>query len=130
MKDVGQLFQYYLPHLYAKMNLPNYDSELIPIDLKEKFHTRADKAQKLSESTEAQNYFYILLLMKLIDEKRIDLAKDFVDFASSQLVNEFSRTMDYFIAKVYYYKGLIYEKQGKLNLLCAEFFDAYRAAAN
>lgn len=68
--------------------------------------------------------------MKLIDEKRIDLAKDFVDFASSQLVNEFSRTMDYFIAKVYYYKGLIYEKQGKLNLLCAEFFDAYRAAAN
>jgi len=112
------------------MNLPNYDNTLVPVDLKERFHTRPDKAQKLAESSEAKNYFYCLLLMKLIDEKRIDLAKDFVDFASSQLVNEYSRTMDYFIAKIYYFKGLIYEKQGHLNTLCAEFFDAYRAAAN
>lgn len=112
------------------MNLPNYDSELVPIDLKEKFHTWADKAQKLAESTEAKNYFYVLLIMKLIDEKRIDLAKDFVDFASSQLVNEYTWTMDYFIAKIYYYKGLIYEKRGQLSTLVSEFFDAYRAAAN
>lgn len=77
------------------------------------------------ESTEAQNYFYIILLMKLVDEKRLDLAKDFVDFASSQLVNETSRTLDYFISKIYYYKGLIYERLGKVNTICGEFFDAY-----
>jgi len=68
--------------------------------------------------------------MKLIDEKWIDLAKDFVDFATSNLVNETSRTMDYFIAKIYYYKGLIYERLGKLNEVCGEFFEAYRAASN
>jgi len=25
LKDVGQLFEYYLPHLFAKMNIPTYD---------------------------------------------------------------------------------------------------------
>jgi hypothetical protein len=38
--------------------------------------------------------------------------------------------MDYFIAKIYYYKGLIYERLGKLNEVCGEFFEAYRAASN
>lgn len=67
--------------------------------------------------------------MKLIDEKWIDLAKDFVDFASMQLVNETSRTMDNFIAKIYFYKGLVYEKIGKLNEIVGEFYNVYRAAA-
>jgi len=50
--------------------------------LKTKFHTQPERSEKLTESTEAKNYFYILLLMKLIDEKRFDLAKEFADFAS------------------------------------------------
>ncbi len=91
------------------MNIPTYDQMLAPIDLKAKFHTQTEKAQKLAESTEAKNFFYVLLIMKLIDEKRIDLAKDFIDFASMQLLNEDSRTMDNLIAKIYFYKGLIYE---------------------
>lgn len=76
------MFEYFLPHLAAKMNLPTYDWELVPMDLKHKFHTSQDKALKLAQSTEAKNFFYVLLLMKLIDEKRLSLAKEFVDFAS------------------------------------------------
>jgi len=41
----------------------------VPTDLKTKFHTTAEKAQQLASSTEAKNYFYVLLIMKLIDEK-------------------------------------------------------------
>jgi len=63
--------------------------------------------------------------MKLVDEKRIDLAKDFVDFASMQLINENSRTMDNLISKIYFYKGLIYERLGKLNSLISEFYEVY-----
>lgn len=44
LKDVGQIFEYFLPHLAARMNLPNYDRELVPTDLKAKFHTTAEKA--------------------------------------------------------------------------------------
>ena len=61
--------------------------------------------------------------MKLIDEKWLNLAKDFVDFASMQLINETSRTMDNLISKIYYYKGLIYEKIGKLNEVVGEFYE-------
>lgn len=38
------MFEYFMPHLAAKMNLPTYDKELVPIDLKSKFHTASDKA--------------------------------------------------------------------------------------
>ncbi len=61
--------------------------------------------------------------MKLIDEKWLNLAKDFVDFASMQLINETSRTMDNLISKIFYYKGLIYEKIGKLNEVVGEFYE-------
>lgn len=37
--------------------------------------------------------------------------------------------MDNLIAKVYFYKGLIYERSGKLNEIVGEFYEAYWAAA-
>lgn len=37
--------------------------------------------------------------------------------------------MDNFIAKVFFFKGLIYEWIGKLNEIVGEFYDVYRAAA-
>ena len=123
LKDVGQIFEYFLPHLASRMNLPTYDWELVPTDLKTKFHTTAEKAQQLASSTEAKNYFYVLLIMKLIDEKWLNLAKEFVDFASMQLINETSWTMDNLIAKIFYYKGLIYEKSGKLHEVVGEFYN-------
>lgn len=63
------MFSFYLPHLYSKMNLPNYDLTLAPINLNQKFHTIPEKAIKLTESVEAKFYFYVILLMKLLDEK-------------------------------------------------------------
>mgnify|MGYP001575340684 CR=1 FL=1 len=119
------MFEYFLPHLAAKMNLPTYDQSLAPTDFKAKFHTTSDKAQRLAESTEAKFYFYVLLAMKLVDEKRIDLAKDFIDFASMQLTNETSRTMDNLISKIYFYKGLIYERLNILGSLVGELYDVF-----
>lgn len=38
--------------------------------------------------------------------------------------------MDNLISKVYFYKGLIYERLGQLNSLVGEFYEVYRAAAS
>jgi hypothetical protein len=130
LKDVGSLFDHYLPELSSKLNIPKFDSSLSPVDFKEKFHSTPERAAKLAVTHEAQNFFYIMLLMKLLDEKRIDLAKEFVIFATMQLTNENARTMDHFIAKVYYYRGLIAEKTGTLRDIVADLFDAYRHASH
>lgn len=131
LKDVGALFDHYLPELASKLNIPKYDDALSPTDagsLEKKFHTKVDRAADLGKNTESKNYFYILLIMKLIDEKHFDLAREFSDFAASQLKEERTRTMDHFIAKVHYFRGLIYERQGRLNEIVSELLDAYRAA--
>lgn len=68
--------------------------------------------------------------MKLIDEKKIKMAKEFVDYARAQIDLENSRTLDHFFSKVYYYSGFIYEKIGQLNEFVPHFLDAYRAACH
>ena len=68
--------------------------------------------------------------MKLLDEKKIKMAKEFVDFARQVIDLEKSRTLDHFFAKIYYYSGVIYERLGHLNEFVPKFFDAYRAACH
>ena len=119
------MFDYFLPELSSKLNIPKYDRETAPFDPKEKFQTEPDRAQKLTQSVEAKNFFYILLIMKLIDEKKYDLAKEFVDFAAAQIKDENSRTLDHTISKIYFYKGMINEKVGTLSSIVPEFFDVY-----
>ena len=105
-----------MPDLSAKLNIPRYDDSLAPFNAKDKFQTEPDRAQRLAQSVEAKNFFYILLIMKLVDEQRYDLAKEFVDFAASQIKEENSRTLDHIISKIYFYKGMIYEKKGILKI--------------
>jgi 26S proteasome regulatory subunit N3 len=68
--------------------------------------------------------------MKLIDEKKIKLAKEFIDFARPKIDLENSRTLDHFFAKIYYYSGFIYERLGQLNEFVPEFLTAYRSACH
>jgi len=68
--------------------------------------------------------------MKLIDERKIKMAKEFVDYARAQIDLENSRTLDHFFSKIYYYSGFIYEKLGELNNFVPQFLDAYRAACH
>lgn len=68
--------------------------------------------------------------MKLIDEKKVKLAKEFVDFARSEIDIENSRTLDHFFSKIYYYSGFVYERLGNLNDFVPTFLDAYREACH
>lgn len=68
--------------------------------------------------------------MKLIDERKIAMAQEFIDFARHEIDVENSRTLDHFFAKIYYYSGVVYERQGKLNEFVPTFLDAYRAACH
>ena len=68
--------------------------------------------------------------MKLIDERKVPMAKEFVDFARYEIDVENSRTLDHFFSKIYYYSGYIYERLGKLHEFVPSFLDAYRAACH
>jgi 26S proteasome regulatory subunit N3 len=68
--------------------------------------------------------------MKLIDERKVSLAKEFVDFARHEIDAENSRTLDHFFAKIYYYSGFVYERLGLLNEFVPTFLDAYRSACH
>ncbi len=86
LKDVGSLYEHYMPELATKMNIPKYDESLAPSGKAEdKYHTTPERALKLTGTTEAKIFFYVLLTMKLIDEKRLDLAKEFNDFTAMQI---------------------------------------------
>lgn len=54
LKDVGLLFDHYLPELAAKLNIPRYDPELMKINYEEKLHLGQERAAKLSTNIEAK----------------------------------------------------------------------------
>jgi len=112
------------------LNLPRYDPELLKINPEEKLHLTQARATSLASTIEAKSFLYVLLLMKLIDEKKVKMAKEFVDYARSQIDLENSRTLDHFFSKIYYYSGVIYERIGILNDFVPKFLDAYRAACH
>ena len=130
LKDVGLIYDYYMPELSEKLNLPRYDPELFKIDFEEKLHCSQERAKTLAQGIEARCFLYILLIMKLIDEKKVKLAKEFVDFARAKIDLEKSRTLDHFFSKIYYYSGFIYERMGMLNEFVPEFLKAYRTACH
>jgi len=68
--------------------------------------------------------------MKLIDERKIKMAREFVDFARDEINLENSRTLDHFYSKIYYYSGFVYERLDCLSDLVPAFLDAYRAACH
>lgn len=130
LKEVGLIYDHYLPAFSAKLNIPRYDPDMMKIDSEEKLHCTTERAQILTKGIEAKSFLYILLVMKLIDEKKIKMAKELVDFARSQIDLENSRTLDHFFAKIYFYSGFIYEQLGLLNEFVPEFLKAYRAACH
>ena len=130
LKDVGLIFDYYIPDLASKLNIPRYDPDLFKINFEEKLYCTQERAKTLASSIEAKWFLYILIIMKLIDEKKIKMAKEFVDYARQVIDLENSRTLDQFFAKIYYYSGLIYERLGHLNEFVPKFLDAYRAACH
>lgn len=78
--------------------------------MKSKMHCDTERAGRLSASHEAKAYLYILLIMKLLDEKKVEDAREFADFVREAISDINLRTLDNFTAKIYYYTGLIYEK--------------------
>lgn len=130
LKEVGLIYDHYLPAFSAKLNIPRYDPDMYKIDAEEKLHCTTERAQILAKGIEAKCFLYILLIMKLIDEKKVKLAKELVDFARSQIDLENSRTLDHFFSKIYYYSGFIYERIGELNDFVPTFLAAYRAACH
>ena len=127
---MGLIFDHYLPDLAAKLNLPRYDPDMMQINFEEKLHCTKERAQSLAKNVEAKCFLYILIIMKLIDEKQIKMAKEFVDFAREKIDLENSRTLDHFFAKIYFYSGFIYERLGQLNEFVPKFLDAYRSACH
>lgn len=130
LKDVGLIFDHYLPVLSAKLNIPRYDPELMKINHEEKLHLTSERAVILASTIEAESFLNILLIMKFIDERKIKLAKEFIDYARAKIDLENSRTLDYFFSKIYYYSGFIYERVGELNEFVPQFLDAFRAASH
>lgn len=130
LKEVGLIYDHYLPVLSAKLNIPRYDPDMMKINAEEKLHLTSERAQTLSKTVEAQCFLYVLLIMKLIDEKKVKMAKEFVDFARAQIDIENSRTLDHFFAKIYYYSGFIYERLGLLNEFVPNFLAAYKSACH
>lgn len=66
--------------------------------------------------------------MKLIDERKLSMAKEFSEFARYEIDGENSRNLDYFFAKIYYYSAFVHERLGSLNEFVPTLLDAYRAA--
>ena len=130
LKDVGLIYDHYMPDLSSKLNIPKWDPDMANFDVEEKLHLTTTRAQALASNIEAKCFLYVLLIMKLIDEKKVKLAKEFVDFARAQIDLENSRTLDYFFSKIYYYAGFVYEKTGELNKFVPTFLEAYRAACH
>ena len=100
------------------------------INFEDKLHLTSERAQILASTIEAESFLNILLVMKFIDERKIKLAKEFIDYARAKIDLENSRTLDLFFSKIYYYSGFIYERVGELNDFVPQFLDAYRAAAH
>ena len=71
LKDVGLLYDHYLPDLAAKINLPKYDRDIVKFDIDEKLHLSQERAVVLTSSFEGKCFLYVLLIMKLIDERKV-----------------------------------------------------------
>lgn len=100
------------------------------INHEEKLHLSSERAVILASTIEAESFLNILLIMKFIDERKIKLAKEFIDYARAKIDLENSRTLDHFFSKIYYYSGFIYERVGELNEFVPQFLDAFRAASH
>jgi hypothetical protein len=54
LKDVGLIYDYYMPDLSSKLNLPKYDPDMVKIDHEDKLHCSPERAQKLASGIEAK----------------------------------------------------------------------------
>lgn len=54
LKDVGLIFDHYMPELAAKLNISRYDPELMKIDFEQKLHLTQERAIKLTANIEAK----------------------------------------------------------------------------
>jgi len=54
LKDVGLIFDYYIPDLASKLNIPRYDPDLFKINFEEKLYCTQERAKTLASSIEAK----------------------------------------------------------------------------
>jgi len=54
LKDVGLIFDHYLPDLSSKLNISRYDPELMKINFEQKLHLAQDRAKALASTVEAK----------------------------------------------------------------------------
>lgn len=54
LKDVGLVYDHYLPEISAMMNLPKYDLDIVKFDVDEKLHLSKERAGILAFTIEAK----------------------------------------------------------------------------
>ena len=75
---------------------------------------------------ETQLFVYIIIMMKMVDEKLLQIGKEFADFVYLRMQNVGLRTLDYLCAKALYMISIIYEKNGLLNKIRPMMFESHK----
>jgi len=68
-----------------------------------------------SASPEVEVYIHLLVVLYLVDQKRLPIALEAIDSLTEKLRNFNRRTLDPLSAKVYFYYSYIYEHSGRLD---------------
>jgi 26S proteasome regulatory subunit N3 len=122
--DVMLLLEFFLPELFKRIGLVHEPTKVE--NKEEKLHFTTERASTLMSLPETQLYLYNLLMMKLIDAKDYQSAKDFGDFIYARIKDVNMRTMDHMGAKSMYLIGVVYEKLNILPQVRPMMLEAYK----